>query len=295
MLSLENARHIVDEMKTAIHCDINIMDESGVILASTNPVRQGTLHAGALQIIQNDLPSLTIWEDDPASGVQRGINLPVTMEGRTVGVIGITGDPDEVSLFGDIIKRMTEVMLDSIRRQEQTDLIDQAKSLFVENWLFSHNPDLAELETRGKLLGFDITAPYTAAVLQTMEEPQARHTGDLTEIQNSRFLRLIRPRILENKENFCAVIRNRIIVLLCRASRSEAYMLISQICADMRGFCSTGVSGGISSPSREALDIRRCYLEAQTACAVSAADDLLLLHARGAGGLHPHNPAVFRP
>ena len=33
-ISRQNARSIVDEMKTAIHRDINIMDENGVILAS---------------------------------------------------------------------------------------------------------------------------------------------------------------------------------------------------------------------------------------------------------------------
>ena len=64
MLSPENAQHIVDEMKAAIRCDINIMDENGMILASTNPARRGTVHAGARQIIENRLESLTIWEDD---------------------------------------------------------------------------------------------------------------------------------------------------------------------------------------------------------------------------------------
>ena len=51
-ISRQNARSIVDEMKTAIHRDINIMDENGVILASTNPVRQGQVHQGALRIIR---------------------------------------------------------------------------------------------------------------------------------------------------------------------------------------------------------------------------------------------------
>ena len=36
----EDAQHIVDEMKTSIHRDINIMDGEGVILASTNATRR---------------------------------------------------------------------------------------------------------------------------------------------------------------------------------------------------------------------------------------------------------------
>ena len=56
----EDAQHIVDEMKTSIHRDINIMDGEGVILASTNPARQGKLHQGALRIIREGLPGLTM-------------------------------------------------------------------------------------------------------------------------------------------------------------------------------------------------------------------------------------------
>ena len=141
-ISRQNARSIVDEMKTAIHRDINIMDENGVILASTNPVRQGQVHQGALRIIRENLPSLVIRRDAPEEGVQQGINLPVTIGGRLEGVIGITGDPDEVSAFGDVIKRMTEILLENLQRQEQQALLERAKSLFGENWLFSDEPEV---------------------------------------------------------------------------------------------------------------------------------------------------------
>ena len=164
------AQSIVNEMKASIHRDINIMDEQGIILASTNPARRGTLHQGAARILREGLPSLTIREDDPAAGVQRGINLPITLDGRTVGVIGVTGDPSEVSVFGDIIKRMTEIMVEGVQRQEESDLLDRAKSLFVENWLFADSPDWPELELRGRLLGFDLNSTYRVALLQLEAE-----------------------------------------------------------------------------------------------------------------------------
>ena len=52
MLSAKHAEHIVYEMKSAIHQDINIMDSRGIIIASTNPTRCGTLHQGALECAQ---------------------------------------------------------------------------------------------------------------------------------------------------------------------------------------------------------------------------------------------------
>lgn len=272
LISQKHAQSIVDEMKTSIHRDVNIMDESGSILASTNPTRRGQIHAGALQIIKNQLPSLTIWENDPETGVQRGINLPITMGGELVGVIGITGDPEEVSVFGDIIKRMTEIMIDSVRQQEQSDLIDRAKSLFVENWLFSDHPDWSELEVRGRLLGLNINAPYTVALLELSDQEPGGlvKAEDLSEMRSGRMLRMIQDQIQDDRNHFCAVIRSRIIVLLRGVSRSAAFSKISRMCQDIESYYAIPISAGISAVSKDPMDIRRCYLEAQTANAVAA-------------------------
>ena len=39
-ITQKSAQNIVNEMKASIHRDINIMDENGVILASTDPARR---------------------------------------------------------------------------------------------------------------------------------------------------------------------------------------------------------------------------------------------------------------
>lgn len=266
-ITRRRAQSIADEMKAAIRRDINIMDESGTILASTNPARQGSFHRGASQVIRDRLPSLVIREDDPAAGVQRGVNLPIILDGQTVGVIGITGDPAEVSIFGDIIKRMTEIMVDSARRQEQLDLIDRAKGLFVENWLFAEHLDWQELEVRGRLLGFDTSTPYTAALLTAGGD---RGGERLEELLSGQILRLVQNRLSADENHFCAVIRGRIIVLLCRTGRTEALELIQNICRDVSGYYGFDLSGGISGPSTEPADLRRCYLEARMASAAAS-------------------------
>lgn len=272
MLSEKSAAKIVYEMKSVIHQDINFMNDKGVIIASTNPARCGILHHGARRIIESHLPSLVIEEDEPSTGVQKGINLPITIDGETIGVIGITGEPAEVSVFGNIIKRMTEVMVQSLRQQEQSDLLYQAKCLFIENWLFSPAPDVSELEVRGRLLGLDIAEPYTVAILQTTPSATSRseHPDATLEIQNSLILRLIQSRLTRDERNFCSIIENQIMVFLCRCSREQSYSLIQQICADIRSFFNIQLSCGISSSSQHPLDMRRCYLEAKTANTVSA-------------------------
>lgn len=265
-ITQQEAQNIVDEMKASIHQDINIMDSNGTILGSTNPARRGQIHQGALQIIQEELPSLTIWKDEPEKGVQCGINLPVAVKGQLEGVIGITGDPREVSVFGEVIQRMTEIMLESIYQREQSDLLERARGLFVENWLFSEAPEWSELELRGRLLGLDISAPYTVALLEPVGRDRTEHPE---EMRNSLLLQMVRNHFQESDGHFCAVIRNKIIVLLCRTDRNRAFEKLQRICQDIKSYQGLPVAAGISDISRGAEDLRRCYLEARTANAVA--------------------------
>lgn len=270
-ISQQDAQSIVDEMKACIHRDINIIDENGVILASTNPVRQGQLHQGALRIIRENLPSLIIGEDNLKEGVQQGINLPIVLDGRIEGVIGITGDPNVVSAFGDVIKRMTEIMMESSRQWEQMRLTERAKGLFVENWLFSDEPDWVELEIRGQLLHLDINAPYTVALLKlkpSNTEKNAR-PEDLFEMRSSLILRMAQKQLKDNPNHFCTVVKNRVMVLLCCTNRNEAYSMINSICQDIESYYGLRIYAGISQETQKPVDIRRCYLEAKTAGAIA--------------------------
>ena len=129
-ITQKSAQNIVNEMKASIHRDINIMDENGVILASTDPARRGKLHQGALAIIREGLDCLTVRQDEPERGIQRGVNLPVTLRGQLEGVIGITGEPKEVAVFGEIIRHMTEIMLEAAYQQEELELLQRSRSLW---------------------------------------------------------------------------------------------------------------------------------------------------------------------
>lgn len=90
-LSPQLAQSIADDMKCSIHRDINIMDQSGTIIASTNPARLRQCHEGARQVIAQGLRVLEVRSDSQFPGAQQGVNLPIVIDGETVGVIGITG------------------------------------------------------------------------------------------------------------------------------------------------------------------------------------------------------------
>lgn len=104
------AQTIVEEIGREIHENINFMDEDGRIIASTNPVRIGTIHEGARRVINENLEELYITSEMENATTKKGINLPILIHGEAVGVIGITGEKERVAGYGNIVRRMTEVM-----------------------------------------------------------------------------------------------------------------------------------------------------------------------------------------
>ena len=50
-ISVSLATNILNKMKEIIHQDLNYIDKSGIIIASTAPDRTGTFHAAGLKLL----------------------------------------------------------------------------------------------------------------------------------------------------------------------------------------------------------------------------------------------------
>ncbi len=48
-------------------------------------------------------------------GVRQGINLPLRLEGEIVGVIGLTGEPETLRKYGELVCMTAEMMLEQSR------------------------------------------------------------------------------------------------------------------------------------------------------------------------------------
>ena len=265
-ISAHSAQMIVDEMCATIHHHINLIDRDGTILASTDPARTGQIHEGALRLLRTGGDVLILHKEDAPAGTREGINLPISLAGETVGVIGVTGPPEEIRTSAGIIKKMAEIMLIDRQRQEKDELIDRARDLFMEHWLFSEDVRQEELEIRGGLLGFDLSVPRTVVLLQTTAvQGQAHRVEDLQEMQRPQILRLIQQRMRGRPQDFCAAVHDQLLLLFWERPQAELRDDLRQICTDIQSFYPVRVQAGISSVSRDTMDIRRCYQEARTA------------------------------
>lgn len=171
ILSERIAKEIIQEVANVVSTNINIMDENGCIIASTNPDRVGLLHMGAVHVLQDELDELFIQEEDNLMNVKPGLNLPIIIDGRAVGVVGLTGPLEEVSQIGKIVKKMTEILLRERLSKQKQDAYNNQRDHFFDNLLYNKdtavNQDIINLSSR---IGFDIAKPRLVIIFQLVDE-----------------------------------------------------------------------------------------------------------------------------
>jgi len=106
------AQDIVDRAMAILPCNVNVMDSQGLILGSGEPERINTRHEGAQLVLANG--RIVELDTDAAKclkGVQPGVNLPLMLDGRLMGVLGLTGDPQQVRTYGELVRMTAEMLL----------------------------------------------------------------------------------------------------------------------------------------------------------------------------------------
>lgn len=171
MLSYEIAQQIVRETMTRLNRNINIMDNTGTIIASGDPSRVNHIHEGASDVIRTKEP-LLITQDNQQQykGARPGINLPIHFQDQIIGVIGITGNPEEILEFGELVKMITEMMINQSFLASQIEWKQRMKEMIFEE-LVKAEPNYDAVEQRLNLLQVKLTSPFHVSLIQIGEIP----------------------------------------------------------------------------------------------------------------------------
>ncbi|MEZ1314694.1 sugar diacid recognition domain-containing protein [Pseudomonas fluorescens] len=112
------AQDIVDRAMAILPYNVNVMDSQGLILGSGEPERVNTRHEGAQLVLANErVVEIDVQTAMHLKGVQPGINLPLWLDQRLIGVLGITGEPELLRTYAELV-RMTAEMLVAQRNQQ---------------------------------------------------------------------------------------------------------------------------------------------------------------------------------
>lgn len=270
-ISKSSAQQIVEEIGKLVKQNINLMDETGHIIASNDPARIGNFHTGAYRIIQNRLKEFYITPEleRELPNVRRGINLPIEVDGEVQGVIGITGDYSEVIKYGQIVKKMAEILIRERMVLDNRQLDQRVRSRFLEDWILGSglsNPQ--SLSERGFALGIDIRSPRRCIV--TSARNREEFTGSLEgQLVLEQVEGLVSARI---QEQGGIILRNaaRQILLLRLQETASLEKICLEIARTVQARLGVPMIFGIDG---QAEDIHAAYLQANRAWRTSTYSD----------------------
>ena len=160
-ISSKLAQNIVQSIKEIINQEINFIDTDGIIIASTDQDRIGQKHDGALKVLKTK-QRVVVNKDDEFQGTRRGINLPLYFEDEIIAVVGITGNPEDVSKYVHILTKMTEILIKEAYLQEMSYSSKENQRIIMENLLY--NSQTAEFGNGAshEIYKYDVSIPRRA-------------------------------------------------------------------------------------------------------------------------------------
>ncbi len=126
--------------------NVNVMDSQGLILGSGEPERVNTRHEGAQLVLANGrVVEIDAQTAIHLKGVQPGINLPLMLDQRLIGVLGITGEPEQLRTYAELVRMTAEMLVG--QRNQQAETAMAAASVAMTCWrccsvMAGHSPRL---------------------------------------------------------------------------------------------------------------------------------------------------------
>ncbi|MBU3128222.1 helix-turn-helix domain-containing protein [Clostridium tagluense] len=219
-LTEQQAQSIVDRMMNVIPYNVNIMNEKGIIIGSGDKNRLYKLHEGAMEAIakKNMIEILQGGLD-----TKPGVNTPILFQNKVVGVIGITGKPEEVRPFVELVRITAELLVNQEYVLFQKKISEQLKDEFLYELTYrkiNYNQDFKE---RGDALGIDVSIPRVAVVLTFNESCIEKVKGNLLNfIRSDEFFLKLNPSTIVIYMYYDSLVTKRLERFLCK--KEEHYL-----------------------------------------------------------------------
>lgn len=170
-ISPELAQRIVDIIIPVVHRNVNLMDLRGQIIASGHPHRIGTVHMGARIAIEHG-ETIEIFPDEVTRypGALQGINMPIVRDERPVGVVGVFGDPPDVRATAQLVKMITELVLERETLQRESGANRRMREEFTQLLLLHEGGELPAAARRlARSVGFDVEPHRIVALFRAAD------------------------------------------------------------------------------------------------------------------------------
>ncbi|GAU75928.1 sugar diacid recognition domain-containing protein [Fusibacter sp. 3D3] len=288
MLTEELAHNIVKKIISILGKNINIINSKGIIIASGDIKRIGSFHEGAARAISKKETIEINMTNKLTDAVKPGVNIPIYFEGKIEGVVGITGDPNEIRGYGELVRHMVEMMMEEVVLRQQAHFEELTREALIQdlvsgNWI----KDSQTVFLRGERVGYNLRLPRIAIVFDIkdfsktarnyLEDSKEKVSGEilLQQLKNNALL-AIKAIFVDSPEEIIGFIgTNRIALLKVINTKLGLSELENRINVDIQK-CKTKVCEttnlelfvGIGRYHDELIGLKHSYEEAISALTI---------------------------
>ncbi|MGF1695363.1 helix-turn-helix domain-containing protein [Vibrio lamellibrachiae] len=204
------ARQIVERASKIIQYPVNVMDENGQIIGSSDPARLHRTHEGALLAIHdNRTVEINKTVASTLIGVKEGINLPIVYQEKVIGVVGVSGVPDDVRSFGELVQMTAELIVEQAAMMAQMQWNNRHREELLRQLIEGSSLNDNQLMSIAERLDLDLVQPRVAALVRVvpkLNEP-------VTQAQLQKLVNLLEYPERDNIVGIVSVSNNEVVVL----------------------------------------------------------------------------------
>lgn len=270
LLNHELAQEIVDKTMKIIKINVNIFDDKGYIIGSGQKERLNTFHEGAYEVIGTGLSDeFPVEKAKKYKGVQPGILYPIEFNNKIIGVVGMTGDPEEIRNYGALVKMTTEMMFRQDFLTKQLRAEKNARDNYIKDIILGQfGSDLDSFIERGRNFEIDVLLERQAVVIDLVSGQNNRSllSSELErQIHSDEILRILEYQF-SHKENLIVYMGSGRYVVLKRVDdkqRSKAAFIKSMNeLSNKLGEHNFNAVIGIGSTQIHWLNLKASFVEA---------------------------------
>ncbi|MEV1247665.1 sugar diacid recognition domain-containing protein [Nonomuraea sp. NPDC049750] len=258
------AQGIAGDTSEIIGFNVLITDPDGLVIGSGDTRRIGSFHEASVEVMRTLKSAAHSAEQARRlQGVRPGITLPIIIDGRALGTVGITGSPARVQRFGLVVKRQTEIMLQESMRLRSRLLLERTVEDLLRD-IARFDPDVVnpeDLVARAGELGYDLRAERTAVIVDVGEGAPS-HDGSGV---RSMLLRAIRETFSGSQDLVAAMTSSRFAALPRRPAGTDLRSLCLPLAGHIRQRIGLRVGIGLGVAADSVPGLHDSYEDAATA------------------------------
>ncbi|WP_291633203.1 sugar diacid recognition domain-containing protein [Clostridium sp.] len=160
------AQKFIDKTAKNLEYNVNIMNDKGIIIASKDTSRIGNFHEVAFNLLNGTLGSGIVNDGQKYLGTKPGVNLFIDYKDKHVGVICVSGAPESVNAFAQLVKSSMEVMLEYEINMDVEHVRKNKTEQFLYYLLFEEKLDMLLANTMAEELEISKNTLRTCIIIK---------------------------------------------------------------------------------------------------------------------------------